>query len=105
MTKMVLDEKGGNEFEVLPLGWVIISHNCGMPLYLHRYTALSLYVYRFIFIGIPLYFHRYTGLPLRVCEVNEHSCEEDSEHFEPDPGSVAQINRSRSGYFRRLRHV
>ncbi|CAL4102194.1 unnamed protein product, partial [Meganyctiphanes norvegica] len=34
--KMVLVEKGSNHFEILPEGWVQITHNSGMPVYLHR---------------------------------------------------------------------
>lgn len=29
-------EKGQNHFEVLPEGWVQVTHNSGMPLYLHK---------------------------------------------------------------------
>jgi len=36
LKKLVLEERGGQEFEVLPLGWVSVTHNSGMPLYLHR---------------------------------------------------------------------
>ena len=36
LTKLVLEERGGNLFEVLPLGWVAVTHNSGIPLYLHR---------------------------------------------------------------------
>lgn len=28
-------EKGQNHFEVLPEGWVKVTHNSGIPLYLH----------------------------------------------------------------------
>lgn len=38
--KIVLDEKGRNHFEVLPEGWVQITHNSGMPLYLHRHSRV-----------------------------------------------------------------
>lgn len=34
--KTVLEEKGRNHFEVLPEGWVQVTHNSGMPLYLHK---------------------------------------------------------------------
>ncbi len=34
--KIVLQEKGHNHFEVLPEGWVQVTHNSGMPLYLHK---------------------------------------------------------------------
>ncbi|XP_077291316.1 microprocessor complex subunit partner of drosha isoform X2 [Arctopsyche grandis] len=34
--KLVLEEKGINHFEVLPLGWLMVIHNSGMPLYLHK---------------------------------------------------------------------
>lgn len=29
-------EKGQNHFEVLPEGWVKVTHNSGIPLYLHQ---------------------------------------------------------------------
>ncbi|XP_037948587.1 microprocessor complex subunit DGCR8-like isoform X1 [Teleopsis dalmanni] len=34
--KTVLEEKGHNHFEVLPEGWVQVTHNSGMPLFLHK---------------------------------------------------------------------
>ncbi|XP_055605046.1 microprocessor complex subunit DGCR8 [Uranotaenia lowii] len=34
----VLDEKGRNHFEVLPEGWVQVTHCSGMPIFLHRST-------------------------------------------------------------------
>lgn len=40
LKKLVLEERGGNLFEVLPLGWVSVTHNSGMPLYLHRETRV-----------------------------------------------------------------
>ena len=38
--KLVLDERGQNVFEVLPLGWVTVTHNSGIPLYLQRETRV-----------------------------------------------------------------
>lgn len=38
--KIVMVEKTKNHFEVLPDGWVILTHNSGMPLYLHRSTRV-----------------------------------------------------------------
>ncbi|KAH8276157.1 hypothetical protein KR026_002371 [Drosophila bipectinata] len=38
--KTVLDEKRHNHFEVLPEGWVQVTHNSGMPLFLHRKTRV-----------------------------------------------------------------
>ncbi len=32
----MLVENDENAFEVLPRGWVKVTHNSGMPLYLHR---------------------------------------------------------------------
>ena len=29
-------EKEKNHFEVLPEGWIEVTHSCGMPVYLHR---------------------------------------------------------------------
>merc|ERR1719481_1371580 len=40
LTKLVLEERGQNVFEVLPLGWVSVTHNSGIPLYLHRETRV-----------------------------------------------------------------
>lgn len=34
--KVVLIEKEQNHFDILPEGWIKISHNSGMPLYLHK---------------------------------------------------------------------
>ena len=33
-------EKGRNHFEVLPEGWVQVTHDSGMPLYLHRHSRV-----------------------------------------------------------------
>ncbi|XP_036326728.1 microprocessor complex subunit DGCR8 [Rhagoletis pomonella] len=38
--KTVLEEKGHNHFEVLPEGWVQVTHNSGMPLFLHKQTRV-----------------------------------------------------------------
>ncbi|XP_072164324.1 microprocessor complex subunit DGCR8-like [Diadema setosum] len=38
--KMVLKKHGQEPLEGLPDGWVRISHQCGMPLYLHRPTRV-----------------------------------------------------------------
>ncbi|XP_044741580.1 microprocessor complex subunit DGCR8 [Chrysoperla carnea] len=34
--KIVIIEKGHNHFDVLPEGWLQVTHNSGMPLYLHK---------------------------------------------------------------------
>ncbi|KAJ8711515.1 hypothetical protein PYW07_008757 [Mythimna separata] len=34
--KIVLEEKGVNHFEVLPLDWIMVRHISGMPIYMHR---------------------------------------------------------------------
>ncbi|KAJ2943019.1 hypothetical protein O0L34_g15212 [Tuta absoluta] len=34
--KIVLEEKGVNTFEVLPLDWMMVRHYSGMPVYMHR---------------------------------------------------------------------
>lgn len=38
--KIVLVEKGSNHFEVLPEGWVQVTHNSGMPVYLHKQSRV-----------------------------------------------------------------
>lgn len=38
--KSVLLEKGVDLFEVLPEGWVAVTHNSGMPAYLHKQTRV-----------------------------------------------------------------
>ncbi|XP_026314624.1 microprocessor complex subunit DGCR8 [Hyposmocoma kahamanoa] len=38
--KVVLEEKGINHFEVLPLDWMIVRHYSGMPVYMHRTTRV-----------------------------------------------------------------
>ena len=40
LRKLVLEERGQNVFEVLPQGWVSVTHNSGIPLYLHRETRV-----------------------------------------------------------------
>ncbi|XP_064619288.1 microprocessor complex subunit DGCR8-like [Lineus longissimus] len=38
--KVVLVEKGHDPFEVLPEGWVSVTHDCGMPVYLHKQSRV-----------------------------------------------------------------
>ncbi|XP_021183757.3 microprocessor complex subunit DGCR8 [Helicoverpa armigera] len=38
--KIVLEEKGVNHFEVLPLDWTMVRHVSGMPVYMHRATRV-----------------------------------------------------------------
>lgn len=38
--KTIMEEKGRNHFEVLPEGWVQVTHDSGMPLYLHRHSRV-----------------------------------------------------------------
>lgn len=38
--KIILIEKGHNHFEVLPEGWIQVTHNSGMHLYLHKTTRV-----------------------------------------------------------------
>ncbi|XP_041971984.1 microprocessor complex subunit DGCR8 [Aricia agestis] len=39
-TKIVLEEKGVNHFEILPLDWMMIRHCSGIPIYMHRGTRV-----------------------------------------------------------------
>ncbi|KAL7287746.1 hypothetical protein TKK_0018129 [Trichogramma kaykai] len=38
--KLILNEIGHNHFDILPEGWVQVTHNSGMPLYLHRQSRV-----------------------------------------------------------------
>lgn len=38
--KIVLEEIGHNHFDMLPEGWVQVTHNSGMPIYLHKQTRV-----------------------------------------------------------------
>ncbi|CAH0758874.1 unnamed protein product [Diatraea saccharalis] len=38
--KIVLEEKGVNYWEVLPLDWMMVRHYSGMPVYMHRTTRV-----------------------------------------------------------------
>ena len=38
--KVVLVERGHDPFDILPEGWIILTHNSGMPLYLHRHSRV-----------------------------------------------------------------
>ncbi|RVE51240.1 hypothetical protein evm_004044 [Chilo suppressalis] len=38
--KIVLEEKGVNHWEVLPLDWMMVRHYSGMPVYMHRSTRV-----------------------------------------------------------------
>ena len=75
LTKLVLEERGANVFEVLPLGWVSVTHNSGMPLYLHRETRVvtaskpydigngSVRKHNIPISAIPCYAYRYYSPP------------------------------------------
>ncbi|CAG9861561.1 unnamed protein product [Phyllotreta striolata] len=39
-SKVLLIEKGQNHFDVLPEGWIQVTHNSGMPVYLHKVTRV-----------------------------------------------------------------
>lgn len=39
-TKTILVEKGTNHFDVLPEGWIQVTHDSGMPLYLHKVSRV-----------------------------------------------------------------
>lgn len=38
--KTILINKGHNHFDILPEGWIQVTHNSGMPLYLHKTTRV-----------------------------------------------------------------
>ncbi|XP_054710415.1 microprocessor complex subunit DGCR8-like [Uloborus diversus] len=38
--KVILKVKGRDHFDVLPEGWIEVTHNCGMPIYLHKQTRV-----------------------------------------------------------------
>ncbi|CAG5130062.1 unnamed protein product [Candidula unifasciata] len=38
--KIVLKEFESDPFDILPEGWVCVTHNCGMPVYLHKETRV-----------------------------------------------------------------
>lgn len=38
--KVVLRERGHDPFDILPEGWVVVTHNSGMPVYLHKQTRV-----------------------------------------------------------------
>lgn len=38
--KVVLKARGQDHFEVLPEGWIEVTHNSGMPVYLHKQTRV-----------------------------------------------------------------
>ncbi|XP_059168024.1 microprocessor complex subunit DGCR8-like [Physella acuta] len=38
--KIVLNELESDPFDILPEGWVWVTHNCGMPVYLHKETRV-----------------------------------------------------------------
>lgn len=48
--KIVLEEIGSNPFEVLPEGWVMVTHYSGMPVFLHKQSRVCTFS-RPYFIG------------------------------------------------------
>ena len=73
LRKLVLEERGQNVFEVLPQGWVSVTHNSGIPLYLHRETRVvtaskpydlgngSVRKHNIPISAIPCYAYKYYG--------------------------------------------
>lgn len=48
--KAILIEKGSSLFDLLPKGWIMLMHNSGMPVYLHKETRVCTFA-RPYFIG------------------------------------------------------
>jgi len=38
--KIILKELETDPFDLLPPGWIVLTHNCGMPIYLHKETRV-----------------------------------------------------------------
>lgn len=36
----IISEKGVNQFEILPVDWMMVRHYSGMPIYMHRPTRV-----------------------------------------------------------------
>lgn len=85
-------EKVKNHFEVLPDGWFMLTHNSGMPLYLHRSTRVCT-------LSKPYYLGpgsaRKHAIPLSAVPCLEYRRakeEEDKRSSELDKSSVLVVN-------------
>lgn len=38
--KIVLKSRGHDHFDILPEGWIVVTHNSGMPVYLHKHSRV-----------------------------------------------------------------
>ena len=73
LKKLILEERGHNMFEVLPEGWMSVTHNSGIPLYLHRESRVvtvskpydlgngSVRKHNIPISAIPCYAYKYYG--------------------------------------------
>ncbi|XP_069976525.1 microprocessor complex subunit DGCR8 [Penaeus vannamei] len=101
--KVVLVEKGNSHFEVLPEGWVQVTHNSGMPVYLHKQTRVCTMAKPY-FLGqgsvrkhdIPL-----SAIPclqyLRALADEKTSSQESKETSEKETSEGEESQQSRPG--------
>lgn len=98
--KIVLVDKGSNHFEVLPEGWVQVTHNSGMPVYLHKQSRVCT-MSKPYFLGqasvrkhdIPL-----SAIPclqyLKALDFEQSGREEDNENTTQENGKAGETEQS-----------
>jgi hypothetical protein len=88
--KFSLLEKGHNEFEFLPPGWIKLNHNSGMPLYLHQASRVCTWSQPY-YIG-PGSVRRHE-VPISSIPCLKYLRELEREGFKTQPGIVDLTNR------------
>ena len=63
----VIIEKGKNHFEVLPENWVQVTHNSGMPIYLHKPTRVCT-------LAKPYFLGPGSARVIFICKLMHTSC-------------------------------
>ncbi|XP_075991560.1 uncharacterized protein LOC142986768 isoform X2 [Anticarsia gemmatalis] len=94
--KVVLEEKGVNQFEILPLDWIVLRHGSGMPVYMHRTTRVCT-VSRPYFLGKSN--ARRHDIPISAipCLAYKTALEEEERQRARDLKIAEQIRNSTSG--------
>ncbi|KAK7499102.1 hypothetical protein BaRGS_00009649 [Batillaria attramentaria] len=103
--KVVLVERGHDPFDILPEGWLVVTHNSGMPVYLHRESRVCTLAQPY-FLGsgsarkhdIPI-----SAIPClkyrRALDKEQQLCPEDQmlESVEEEGEIIEEASNSRTG--------
>lgn len=95
--KIVLEEKGVNQFEVLPLDWMLVRHYSGMPVYLHKATRVCT-LSRPYFLGKGSARRHDVPLSAIPCLSYRRALEEEEKQKEIDRIITEQIASGKAGH-------